>query len=161
MNELAEKNREGTIEPSERVLLERYLRVGNFLNLIHAKARCAWPSPLPLPPDAMDEALKRLVWDRAQNTCESIRPQGPSVAVAASQGQAGPACQADPADDERQPVPVEGRRGRWLKLMPPIKQARPEAGQEGFEGELGRGDRPEHALLHVQADGLRLTLESS
>jgi hypothetical protein len=41
MNELAEKNRLGTIAPSERALLERYLRVGNFLNLIHAKARCA------------------------------------------------------------------------------------------------------------------------
>jgi hypothetical protein len=41
MNELAEKNREGTIAPSERALLERYVRVGNFLNLIHAKARCA------------------------------------------------------------------------------------------------------------------------
>ena len=41
MNELAEKNREGTIAPSERALLERYVRVGNFLNLIHTKARCA------------------------------------------------------------------------------------------------------------------------
>ena len=40
-NELAEKNREGTIAPAERALLERYLRIGNFLNLIHAKARCA------------------------------------------------------------------------------------------------------------------------
>jgi hypothetical protein len=48
MNELAEKNRQGSIAPSERALLERYLRVGNFLNLIHAKARCALaetPSP--------------------------------------------------------------------------------------------------------------------
>ena len=41
MNELAEKNRNGAITPSERALLERYVRVGNFLNLIHAKARCA------------------------------------------------------------------------------------------------------------------------
>jgi hypothetical protein len=41
INELAEKNREGTIAPSERALLERYVRVGNFLNLIHSKARCA------------------------------------------------------------------------------------------------------------------------
>ena len=41
MNELAEKNREGTIAPSERALLERYMRVGNFLNLIHAEARRA------------------------------------------------------------------------------------------------------------------------
>lgn len=41
MNELAEKNRKGAIAPSERALLERYVRVGNFLNLIHAKARSA------------------------------------------------------------------------------------------------------------------------
>jgi hypothetical protein len=45
MNDLAEKNRKGTIEPAERALLERYLRVGNFLNLIHAKARCALAEP--------------------------------------------------------------------------------------------------------------------
>ncbi len=45
MNELAEKNRQGTIAPSERALLERYLRVGNFLNLIHAKAHCALAEP--------------------------------------------------------------------------------------------------------------------
>jgi len=45
MNELVEKNRHGTIAPSERALLERYLRVGNFLNLIHAKARCALAAP--------------------------------------------------------------------------------------------------------------------
>ena len=45
MNELAEKNRQGTIAPSERALLERYLRVGNFLNLVHAKARCALAEP--------------------------------------------------------------------------------------------------------------------
>jgi hypothetical protein len=45
MNELAEKNRQGTIAPSERALLERYLRVGNFLNLIHAKARHALAGP--------------------------------------------------------------------------------------------------------------------
>ena len=40
MNELAEKNREGTIAPSERAVFKRYVRVGNFLNVIHAKARC-------------------------------------------------------------------------------------------------------------------------
>jgi hypothetical protein len=45
MNELAEKNRRGTIEPAERALLERYQRVGNFLNLIHAKARCVLAEP--------------------------------------------------------------------------------------------------------------------
>lgn len=41
INELAEKNRQGTLTPAERILLERYRRVGNFLNLIQAKARCA------------------------------------------------------------------------------------------------------------------------
>ena len=45
INELAEKNRQGIIAPSERALLERYLRVGNFLNLVHAKARCALADP--------------------------------------------------------------------------------------------------------------------
>ena len=45
INELAEKNRKGTIEPAERALLERYQRVGNFLNLVHAKARCALAEP--------------------------------------------------------------------------------------------------------------------
>jgi hypothetical protein len=45
MNELAEKNRQGTIAPSELALLERYVRVGNFLNLFHAKARCALAEP--------------------------------------------------------------------------------------------------------------------
>ncbi|MGH7171512.1 MAG: hypothetical protein ACRELF_09605 [Gemmataceae bacterium] len=41
INALAEKNRQGTISTAERALLERYQRVGNFLNLIHAKARCS------------------------------------------------------------------------------------------------------------------------
>jgi hypothetical protein len=41
INELAEQSRQGTLTPTERALLERYQRVGNFLNLIHAKARCA------------------------------------------------------------------------------------------------------------------------
>jgi hypothetical protein len=45
MNELAVKNRQGTIAASERVLLGRYLRVGNFLNLVHAKAHCAFSEP--------------------------------------------------------------------------------------------------------------------
>ena len=45
INELAEKNRQGTLTPGERALLERYQRVGNFLNLIHAKARCALSEP--------------------------------------------------------------------------------------------------------------------
>ncbi len=39
MNELAEKNRQGTLTMSERGEMEKYLRVGNFLNLLQAKAR--------------------------------------------------------------------------------------------------------------------------
>jgi hypothetical protein len=39
MNELAEKNRRGELTDNERVLLEKYQRVGNFLNLLQAKAR--------------------------------------------------------------------------------------------------------------------------
>jgi hypothetical protein len=46
INELADKNRQGTLTPAERTLLEGYLRVGNFLNLIHAKARCALSEPI-------------------------------------------------------------------------------------------------------------------
>jgi hypothetical protein len=41
INDLAAKKRQGTLTLTERALLERYQRVGNFLNLIHAKARCA------------------------------------------------------------------------------------------------------------------------
>ena len=39
LNELAEKNRTGTLGAEERNELESYLRTGNFLNLLHAKAR--------------------------------------------------------------------------------------------------------------------------
>ena len=39
MNELAEKNNQGLLNETERQEMERYLRVGNFLNLLHAKAR--------------------------------------------------------------------------------------------------------------------------
>lgn len=39
INELAENNRLASITESELVLLDKYLRVGNFLNLIQAKAR--------------------------------------------------------------------------------------------------------------------------
>lgn len=39
MNELAEKNRLGTLTAGERHQLENYQRVGNFLNLMQAKAR--------------------------------------------------------------------------------------------------------------------------
>ncbi len=39
LNELAEKNRQGALTETEKLELEKYLRVGNFLNLIQAKAR--------------------------------------------------------------------------------------------------------------------------
>jgi hypothetical protein len=39
MNDLAEKNRRGELLTVERELLEKYQRVGNFLNLLQAKAR--------------------------------------------------------------------------------------------------------------------------
>ena len=39
MAELAEKNRCDMLTESERCELERYQRVGNFLNLLQAKAR--------------------------------------------------------------------------------------------------------------------------
>ncbi len=41
MNELAEKNRLGTLTDAECADLEKYLRVGNFLNLLQAKARAS------------------------------------------------------------------------------------------------------------------------
>jgi hypothetical protein len=43
MNELAEKNRQGTLTQAERQVMEMYLRVGNFLNLMQAKARLSLP----------------------------------------------------------------------------------------------------------------------
>jgi hypothetical protein len=39
MNTLADRNSKGTITDAERQELERYLRVGSFINLVQAKAR--------------------------------------------------------------------------------------------------------------------------
>jgi uncharacterized protein YnzC (UPF0291/DUF896 family) len=39
MNDLAEKNRVGALSEAERMEMEKYLRVGQFLNLLQAKAR--------------------------------------------------------------------------------------------------------------------------
>jgi hypothetical protein len=39
MNELAERNRQGTLSETDRGALEKYLRVGQFLNVVQAKAR--------------------------------------------------------------------------------------------------------------------------
>jgi len=36
---LLQKNNRGTISGEERLVLERFLRVGRFLDLLHAKAR--------------------------------------------------------------------------------------------------------------------------
>ena len=43
MNDLAEKNRDGALSEAERGELESCMRVGNFLNLIQAKARVSLP----------------------------------------------------------------------------------------------------------------------
>jgi hypothetical protein len=45
MNELAEKNRQGTLSETERGALEKYLRVGHFLNVVQAKARGCLAAP--------------------------------------------------------------------------------------------------------------------
>lgn len=39
MNDLADRNNNGTITAQERQDLEKYLRVGNLVNLLQAKAR--------------------------------------------------------------------------------------------------------------------------
>ena len=41
MNELAEKNRLDTLSAQEREEFQKYMRVGNLLSLIKAKARLA------------------------------------------------------------------------------------------------------------------------
>lgn len=38
---LAQQNQRGTISAADRIVLERYLRVGSLLNLLQAKARMA------------------------------------------------------------------------------------------------------------------------
>jgi hypothetical protein len=39
MNELAERNRQGSLSETDRAALDNYLRVGRFLNIVQAKAR--------------------------------------------------------------------------------------------------------------------------
>jgi hypothetical protein len=41
IRELLQKNNAGTITAEERIALEKYLRVGQFLDLLHAEARLA------------------------------------------------------------------------------------------------------------------------
>jgi hypothetical protein len=45
MNDLAEKNRAGALSEAERTEMEKYLRVGQFLNLLQAKARVSLREP--------------------------------------------------------------------------------------------------------------------
>jgi hypothetical protein len=47
MNELAEKYRAGAITDDERDLMNRFMRIGNFLNLLHAKAKAKLNKPQP------------------------------------------------------------------------------------------------------------------
>lgn len=44
ISELAERNRQGTITAQERLDLEKYLRVGNLINILQAKARLSLKS---------------------------------------------------------------------------------------------------------------------
>lgn len=39
IRQLLQKNNRGTITSDERITLERFLRVGKFIDLLHAKAR--------------------------------------------------------------------------------------------------------------------------
>lgn len=39
IRQLLQKNNRGTISADERIVLEKFLRVGAFIDLIHAKAR--------------------------------------------------------------------------------------------------------------------------
>ena len=45
MTELTDRNSRGTITPPEREELDKYLRVGSFVNLIQAKARLSLRRP--------------------------------------------------------------------------------------------------------------------
>jgi hypothetical protein len=44
MNDLADRNNKGTITAQERQDLEKYLRVGNLVNILQAKARLSLKS---------------------------------------------------------------------------------------------------------------------
>ena len=41
INQLLRKNQRGTITADERMVLEKYLRMGKFIDVLHAKARKA------------------------------------------------------------------------------------------------------------------------
>ena len=45
MTELANRNDRGTITPLEREELDKYLRVGSFINVVQAKARVSLRRP--------------------------------------------------------------------------------------------------------------------
>ena len=70
MNELAEKNNHGLLSETERQEMDKYMRVGNFLNLLHAKARPIAPNLNQL---NMDSALRESIRQRANHCCECYR----------------------------------------------------------------------------------------
>lgn len=45
MTELADRNNRGSITPPEREELDKYLRVGSFINVVQAKARVSLRRP--------------------------------------------------------------------------------------------------------------------
>ncbi|MCY2996403.1 MAG: hypothetical protein NTY19_52430 [Planctomycetota bacterium] len=45
MTELSDRNSKGRLSPSEREELDKYLRVGSFINLVQAKARLSLHHP--------------------------------------------------------------------------------------------------------------------
>ena len=47
MEELAAKSADDSLTEEEREVLDRYLRVGTFLNLLQAKARCSLADSAP------------------------------------------------------------------------------------------------------------------
>ena len=49
IRKLLQKNNRGTITTDERLALEKYLRVGQFLDLVHAKARLSLQKTRDLP----------------------------------------------------------------------------------------------------------------
>jgi hypothetical protein len=47
IRQLLQRNNRGTITSDERIALEKYLRVGQFLDLLHAKARLSLKDSAP------------------------------------------------------------------------------------------------------------------
>ena len=47
MSDLADRNNKGTISDTEQEELDKYLRVGSFINLVQAKARLSLKMRIP------------------------------------------------------------------------------------------------------------------